>query len=516
MTHLDKLIRLFVAVVGGVLIALFLLTVGVSAQAAPPPLPLPDVTLYGRVTRAGETLSSGTVKAILPDGVAVTASIKPITGTEFSYKLVVPLYMSGTHTLARTPGGILTGDVIRLLVNDQPAFYQDGVTQLTMSQLAIMSAGAASTAAGRSYELNLSLAGPDSYPIGDVNANGLRNAADAMLALKYDIGMIHGVTNFPPGPNTVYLPLCDIVANGQCDSGDALRILQCDVGTPGVTCPTDRFPGWLRVAQAPMAGAMTRFEVAAIDGDDPTNVEVQVLLASGAAQFGAASLELHYDSALFAPVTCSENPGEALDMVVCNPTFAPGSVRFSAIAATGAADGAGLVTVRFQRIGAGENDLSAHFWLTSDGVTDQEGNELAWGEAGTDIDTGPDLDRDPAANPGTGVESPASATTWLYLPFLTGSAISPAAVTEEPAIEPPIIEYELYLPSVNFGDTAAAGVDEGAFPDEPPVEEDETTDSESSLPVADETPVADKPREENVDAVLGPAHLLYLPLVNDK
>jgi hypothetical protein len=475
-------------------------------------LPLPDLLIYGTVTSStGDLLEHGTLKVLLNGRTIATTEITEITGTGYTYLLVAPMAMLRPGDSAGPPDMAMVGSMLTFTVNERPLYYQDPVTSLTASHFTVPANGA-----GSGVVLDLSLPDAMSFPIGDVNANGLRNAADAMLALKYDIGMIAGVTLFPPGPNTVYLPLCDIVANGQCDSGDALRILQCDVGTPGITCPTDRFPGWLRVAQAPMAGAMTRFEVAAIDGDDPTNVDVRVLLASGAAQFGAASLELHYDSALFAPVTCSENPGEALDMVVCNPAFAPGSVRFSAIAATGAADGAGLVTVRFQRIGAGENHLSAHFWLTSDGVTDQEGNELAWGEAGTDIDRDPGLDRDPAANPETGVESPASATSWLFLPFLTGSAISPAAVTEENAVEPPIIEYELYLPSVNFGDTAAAGVDEGAFPDEPPVEEDETTDSESSLPVADETPVADKPREENVDAVLGPAHLLYLPLVNDK
>ena len=64
-----------------------------------------------------------------------------------------------------------------------------------------------------------------------------------------------GVTDFPPGPNTVYLPLCDIVENGRCDSSDALRILQCDVGMSGVTCPTDRITARAHTQPAPTAGA---------------------------------------------------------------------------------------------------------------------------------------------------------------------------------------------------------------------------------------------------------------------
>jgi hypothetical protein len=471
-------------------------------------LPLPDLLIYGTVTSStGDLLEHGTLKVLLNGRTIATTEITEITGTGYTYLLVAPMAMLRPGDSAGPPDMAMVGSMLTFTVNERPLYYQDPVTSLTASHFTVPANGA-----GSGVVLDLSLPDAMSFPIGDVNANGLRNAADAMLALKYDIGMIAGVTLFPPGPNTVYLPLCDIVANGQCDSGDALRILQCDVGTPGITCPTDRFPGWLRVAQAPMAGAMTRFEVAAIQGDDPTNVDVQVLLASGAAQFGAASLELHYDPALFAPITCSENPQEEFDMVVCNPSFAPGTVRFGVIASAGAVDGAEMIVMSFQRTGAVDGSLGTYFTLTADGVADLEGGDLAWGEAGKDIDTDPGMGSDPAANPETGVESPASATTWLYLPFLNSSAISPVAVTEEPAIEPPMIEFELYLPSVNFGDTAAAGVDEGAFPDEPPVEDAEDTETESTLPLADETPVADKPKEGHgsIAMVIGGMHLYKL------
>ena len=79
------------------------------------------------------------------------------------------------------------------------------------------------------------MSGPGSYPPGDVNVSGKRDSADALLVLKYDVGLTLGVTTWPPGPGTVYLPLCDVTQDGKCNSTDALRILMCDVGL--ASCP---------------------------------------------------------------------------------------------------------------------------------------------------------------------------------------------------------------------------------------------------------------------------------------
>lgn len=494
MIYLHKVTRMFIAAIAGVLACLCLLPLTAAAQGSPPPLPLPDVTLYGKITQRGEVLGEGSVKALLPDGTAVTAAITPIRGTDYNYALVVPLYMTATQTLAHTPGALQTGDTISLFVNDRPAFYQDGATQLTMNQLKILGQQPAKTAAGRSYELNLSTGGPESYLIGDVNANGLRNAADAMLTLKYDIGLIIGVTNFPPGPNTVYLPLCDIVANGRCDSSDALRILQCDVGMNGVSCPVHTIPTGLRTAQNPTSDAALRLHVAAAKRDDST-VDVRVQLLGGGVLFGAASLEIQYDPSIFAPVSCNENPTAAYDIVTCNPTFAPGAVRFNAISAQGATDGADLIELHFQRIGAVDGELSAHFTLTADGVTDQAGNDLSWSYASAE-------------------DSP-SGPAWLYLPVIDGQSTAPAQA-EESAEMLPVTEHTLYLPSINSDGVVAADAAEEAIPDAAPVEESAGDDAEEDTPAPVETPVANKPEDEDIGADAAPAHLLYLPLVDDE
>ncbi|MBX2997477.1 MAG: hypothetical protein KF893_03120 [Caldilineaceae bacterium] len=505
MIYWHKVTRMLIAAIAGVLACLCLLPLSAAAQGSPPPLPLPDVTLYGKITQRGEVLAEGTVKALLPDGMAVTAAIGPINGTDYNYALVIPLYMTGTQTLARTPGGALTGDSIDLFVNDQPAFYQDGATQLTMSQLKILSQQPAKTAAGRSYELNLSTGGPESYLMGDVNANGQRNSADAMLALKYDIGLIHGVTNFPPGPNTVYLPLCDIVANGRCDSSDALRILQCDVGRSDISCPTDRIPRGVQLTSVPVDGATVRLQMVMSHEVDSNEIGVRVELSDPVGQVGAASLELHYDAAVLRVIMCSDNPTDHFDLVTCNPDYTPGVVRFSAVVVDGkGADSVALVEVRFERIEATGDDLASLFSLVVNGLYDGESNDMAW--------SSPDS------------ESPA-VTNLIYLPALssqTASTVGTAENVETPSSTETTMAHNLYLPAISgTGVTAAEAVDVD-IPDDvdaesipgPLLVEEGEGEAGGEIQLPSPTPIV-KPEDEEAGAETAPAHLLYLPLVDE-
>jgi hypothetical protein len=326
----------------------------VAAPASGGPLPLPDLLIYGTVVDSnGDALESGTVKVVRNGETLATAEIGAVAGTDYTYLLVVPMGMLPPGSTDSADGVAQAGDTLSFLVDNQPAYFQDSITSLTVNTWQTPSG-----AAGRGFVLDLSLPGAMRYTLGDVNANGARNAADAMLTLKYDIGLILGVTTFPPGPNTVYLPLCDIVENGRCDSSDALRILQCDVGMTGVTCPVDSIPAG-RTGQQPTPGAATRLQVLATAGGEPNTVDVRVLLSADAANFGAASFDLAYDPARFAPVDCVADGAAAFDLVACNQAMAPGRVRFNAVAAAGAADGAEVVAVRFHRLGAAEGDLAA-------------------------------------------------------------------------------------------------------------------------------------------------------------
>ena len=97
MTRLGRLTHLLVAAGCGLLVFCCLQPMPAAAQSLPPPLPLPDVTVYGTVTRDGEVLAGGAVKALLPNGVAVSAPIGPIDGTAYNYALTIPLFMTATH-----------------------------------------------------------------------------------------------------------------------------------------------------------------------------------------------------------------------------------------------------------------------------------------------------------------------------------------------------------------------------------------------------------------------------------
>ena len=432
MTQLGRLIHLLVAASFGMLLFACLQPLTAAAQALPPPLPLPDVTIYGTVVQDGQLLEEGAVKALLPNGVAVTAPIQQINGTAYNYALTIPLFMTATTTLSDTGAGILTGDMIAFFVDGQPAFYQDPATQLTMRDLKILAQGAATTAAGRSYGIDLTMRGAESYPLGDVNATGMRSAADALLALKYDIGLIIGVTAFPPGPNTVYLPLCDIVENGRCDSSDALRILQCDVGLSSVTCPADRIAARAHTQQTTTTGAPVSLRAVATAEADPDTVAVQVVLGDPTAQFGAATLELDYDPTLFTVIDCTENPTGALDLVSCNAAYAPGVVRFNGIGSAGSVDGAPLVAVRFRRLGVTTVALNTFFGLRADGIFDQAGEDLAWND---------------------GAEAPTStvATFKVFMPAVTNQSDRPgASVAETPEAPAPqsTLSYLLHLPMI--------------------------------------------------------------------
>jgi hypothetical protein len=395
----------------------------------------------------------------------------------------------------------IAGDVLSFTVDDKPAYYPDPFTSLTVNQLRIPS-----DAAGGSVVLDLALSDAMRYLIGDVNANGARNAADAMLTLKYDIGLILGVTSFPPGPNTVYLPLCDIVENGRCDSSDALRILQCDVGLSTVTCPVET------IAAVHSASAVGDADTPAptVDGpthsasgdeiglqvtvaDDAANVDVSVLLASSADRFGAASFELQYDPALLTPTACAANPGEVFDMVVCNLDYAPGVVRFNAVAMSGAANDAALTTLRFQHADDA-TEQTPRFTLTADNVTDVDGAGVGWRIEPTDAPE-------------------AETQHWLFLPAVVGSDQRPAEQS------PQGMPHSIFLPAVGgqFGQAFESSLDvpeAGEQPTEEPTPTPEATPTPE--PTADggpQTATATPTVEPASESLSSPPFSLYLPAV---
>ncbi|MFQ6099567.1 MAG: hypothetical protein ACE5O2_17675 [Armatimonadota bacterium] len=361
-----------------------------GAVAPPPdtPLPLPDVIFYGTTTGdGGQLIQAGTVKAVLPRGI-VSTSIGDIPGTDYSYSLAVPLSMYDPDNGVYEAGSAQLGEAVSFYIDDTLAYYRDD-SGLTHNEFVIPN-----DAVGETYVLDLTIVGPDAYPLGDVNANGWRDSADALLVLKYDVGLIPGVVDFPPGPRTIYLPLCDIVQDGQCNSSDALRILQCDVRLPGVDCPDDN-PITLTMSGLSSAGDATlvlRTEI--VEGPEPDTITVRVIADDPLADLGAASLELRYDDALLAPQTCTENPDGWLDAAACNAEFGPGVARLSGAAIAGAGEGAVLAEITFRVLDPDRavDDLVAALELAPDRVFDVEGQNLAWRAEGTP-DTPPPAQR---------------------------------------------------------------------------------------------------------------------------
>lgn len=312
----------------------------------------------------------------------------------------------------------------------------------------------------------MDISGPGSYPLGDVNVSGRRDSADALLVLKYDVGLTPGVTTWPPGPGTVYLPLCDVTQDGRCNSSDALRILMCDVA----------------LASCPAAGGTAAVEEISLDDAQPAffHLEqhpegdawvVRVVAESPHAPLGATVLNVTYDLARVAVVSCSDSPAGRFDLTACNPDYAAGIVRDTGITTGGIVEAASLAEIRFQVLDAAFAEQLAQGAPLA---------ELAV-EAAFDVDLNA---LQPEVNvPGN--NEPATPKP-IYLPLIVnGAPIStepesiPALIpdTPLPPLEPePIIEPE-----------PAAPVDEP--PVDEPVVEPEPTEPPVGEPPGDDTPL---------------------------
>jgi hypothetical protein len=346
-----------------------------SSSASSSPLPLPDALFYGVVVANGEPLSSGAVKAVLPRGATVGVDVTPIRGANYSYALSVPLSQYTPDLGDYAADSARPGETIRFLINDTPATFR-AASGATTDQFVIPAAGM-----GQANWLDLALVGPSSYPLADVNVDGVRDSADALLILKYDVGLFLGDTNFPPAPGKIYLPLCDIVQNGQCNSGDALRVLQCDVQMPSVSCPNQPMAAVTAVGQPsqdPLAPAF-RVEVSRTAASD--RVIVRVHGGDSRAKLAAAALDIGFAAEQWTVESCT--PAVAgLDGGYCNVTAGPDRARLAVMSVNGINQDQILVELVFRRRAAAsprsDAELLAAFDLRPRGVFDGAGVALGW------------------------------------------------------------------------------------------------------------------------------------------
>jgi len=349
--------------------------VSISTSTSTLALPLPDVLFHGVVLRNNEPLTSGTVKAILPRGAVVSVAVTPIAGADYSYALAVPLSQYLPDLGGYAADSARPGEALRFLVNDAPAAFRDA-NGITTDQFVIPAGGV-----GQAYRLDPTLVGPESYPLGDVNANGVRNSADALLILKYDVGLIAGDTNFPPAPGKIYLPLCDIVQDGKCNSSDALRVLQCDVQMPGVSCPSQALvaAGVAPAAPDDANAAAFRLEISRAAAAD--QIVVRVRGGDPQARLSAAALDLRFAADRWMPDGCTV-AASGLDGGYCNPTFGTGQARLAVVAAAGLPGDQLLAELTLRpRDGAArptDADLRTAFDLAVAGAYDGAGEALGW------------------------------------------------------------------------------------------------------------------------------------------
>lgn len=345
----------------------------VPSATTPPqnaPLSVPDVMFYGTATMHGEVLESGTIKAVLPRGERVVAEIAPIQGTDYNYALAVPLNTFDDPETAELPAGaVVAGDTLRFTLNGTNAYYQDA------NGLDVQAFTVPGGVMGETYVLDLMIGSEDDYMMGDVNVNGYRDVADALLMLRYSVGFVAGDEEFPPAPGNPYLPLCDIVVDGLCNVGDAQRTLQCDVGLPDVPCLPSTLPS---ITQTPGASLVFGLQVAPAPGDAITRT-VQVRASDSEQSLGAASLELHYDPTQLTVSGCITDPLATLDAGECYAAPDAGSARLNGVAIDGTDASAVLAELTFAPVGdhsvetlAGEIDLQVN------GAFDQGGEVLAW------------------------------------------------------------------------------------------------------------------------------------------
>lgn len=375
------------------------------------PLPLPDLILYGAVKQGSTPITEGSITVELPHGGQVTAAIEPVAGTPYTYKVAVPLAMYLAEPATYAPDSVRpgAGEVVHFSINGHPAMLRGSNGAMT-DGLEI-----AGDAAGRKVLVDLSLATAEQSPVGDVNANGLRNSADALLILKYDVGLLQGDDNFPPAPGKIYLSRCDVILDGKCNSSDALRILQCDIRLPNITCDS----ATAAATALDTAGAAVIFQAEitpTVATDDGDAVVLTVHTVDATAALAATSLRLAYDPSAWQVSDCVTNPTGGLNGGVCNSGEA-GIVRFNSVAVQGVPAMTPLAQITLRPVGdAAVTTLASQLTLTAEQAYDSQGVALPWQStiSGPDAVAPTPTEETPGATPETALP----AGYQLYLPTI--------------------------------------------------------------------------------------------------
>lgn len=275
------------------------------------------------------------------------------TGTIIADSTVTDqLDVSGSHTYAR--GGTYTVTV--KVSDDKP-----GPVAMTLASVKVTSTATVSGTGSTCHQ-------------GDVNCDGAVNSTDALCIMRIISGFpsTSSCPNPPPGN-------ADVNNDGRVNSIDALCVLRiagnlgsspaCPIfGAAASTTPADS-----NVAETPASAASAQL---ALQPDTTTrrrghanSVALQADVSG--AGLGAWEIDVGYDPKLVKISSCNAPAG-----AVCNPNYAPGTVRISGASAEGLSGAQTLATLDVEPLKPGSSATSS-LTITPVTLADPEGATIA-------------------------------------------------------------------------------------------------------------------------------------------
>jgi len=210
---------------------------------------------------------------------------------------------------------------------------------------------------------------------GDVNCDKKMGAVDALMILRYDVGLLKIVklkSCTLNQPSSVNLYHCTFTDDNICGAVQALFILRCDVGYHNTLCPVAN-PLRASLADSDDAKSVS-LGLENIPAKDDGTLMVPIHLIPEQGDVHAATLEINYDSSVLQPTGCTVDPEELFQTSACNSAYKDGVVRLSAISADGVSSGAKLADLTFDIIGELEDDSALDIHVVT--ITGADGAEL--------------------------------------------------------------------------------------------------------------------------------------------
>jgi hypothetical protein len=209
--------------------------------------------------------------------------------------------------------------------------------------------------------------------VGDVTCDATVDAADALFMLQYNVGLRSSSSELPLPAQSLYGYGCDVSGEGACNEVDALLTLQCAVGLTNRFCPDSAGVQSSTAANAPAPATLHIGKATDERAGSTTSHRIPLQLDAAAA--GALALTLHYDTATGISLTCETDKAQ-WDMNLCSVDATNGTVRFSALAAAGAAGAIKVGDIVIDESPSGDQMTTPLFTVETVALVDVTGTAL--------------------------------------------------------------------------------------------------------------------------------------------